>query len=284
MMSEKNPWESAREEFSSIPLPPDLEEHLREGIRQGKKRRKMQTIRRTLGSCAACFLLMVGVLNLSPTVANAAADLPVVGSLFQVLTVRQFQDVDDDRTLTVQQPQIAGSQLSDRINQEIQERVDAKIAEGEAAIQEYKQAFLETGGTEEEWLKTHGEFCEINVDYEILYQSEARLSFVLDTYTSLYSFQQEQFFYNLDLSLDRELTLEDLLGENWVELCNESIREQMAEAEDPSVFFTEEEGGFVTVDENTQFYLNELGQPVVVFPRYTIAIGAMGIVEFGILP
>lgn len=284
MMSEKNPWESAREEFSSVPLPPDLEEHLREGIRQGKKRRKMQTIRRTLGSCAACFLLMVGALNLSPTVANAAADLPIVGSLFQVLTVRQFQDVDDDRTLTVQQPQITGSQLSDRINQEIQERVDAKIAEGEAAIQAYKQAFLETGGTEEEWQKTRGEFCEINVDYDILYQSADRLSFVLDTYTSLYSFQREQFFYNLDLSLDRELTLEDLLGENWVEICNESIREQMAEAEDPSVFFTEEEGGFVTVDENTQFYLNELGQPVVVFPRYTIAIGAMGIVEFGILP
>lgn len=283
-MSEKNPWESAREEFSSVPLPPELDARLREGIRQGKRRRKMQTLRRTLGSCAACLVLMMGVLNLSPTVANAAADLPVVGSLFQVLTIRQFQDVDDDRTLTVQQPQIEGSQLSDRINQEIQERVDAKIAEGEEAIQTYKQAFLDTGGTEKEWTDNYRDFCEINVDYEILYQSEDRLSFVLDTYTSLYSFQQEQFFYNLDLSLDRELTLEDLLGENWVEICNESIRKQISEAEDPSVFFGEEDGGFVTVDENTQFYLNKLGQPVIVFPRYTIAVGAMGIVEFGILP
>ena len=56
----------------------------------------------------------------------------------------------------------------------------------------------------------------------------------------------------------------------------------MAAAEDPAVYFAADQGGFTTVDETTQFYLNEAGDPVVVFPPYTVAPGAMGYVEFPI--
>ena len=56
----------------------------------------------------------------------------------------------------------------------------------------------------------------------------------------------------------------------------------MAAAEDPSVYFDESMGGFSTVDETTSFYINEAGDPVVVFPPYTVAIGALGTVEFEI--
>ena len=48
------------------------------------------------------------------------------------------------------------------------------------------------------------------------------------------------------------------------------------------LFFSAEEGGFTTVDQDTDFYLNEAGNPVVVFPRYAIAAGAAGSVEFEI--
>lgn len=37
------------------------------------------------------------------------------------------------------------------------------------------------------------------------------------------------------------------------------------------------------INENTQFYLNEDGQIVIVFPRYEIAVGAAGTLEFPIL-
>ena len=41
----------------------------------------------------------------------------------------------------------------------------------------------------------------------------------------------------------------------------------------------DDEGGFTTVDEATSFYLNEDGSVTLVFPEYTIAAGAAGIVE-----
>lgn len=38
--------------------------------------------------------------------------------------------------------------------------------------------------------------------------------------------------------------------------------------------------GFTTVDENTKFYLNEKGKPVICFAKYEIAPGFMGDQEF----
>lgn len=157
--------------------------------------------------------------------------------------------------------------------------MDAKIAEGEEIIAQYKEAFLATGGTEEQWAEKDN---TVSVTYDIKSQTDTTVSFVVDSYVSIANAYQEQVYYNLDLAENREITLADLLGENWVEICNESIRTQMAESEDPSVFFTEDMGGFTTVDETTSFYINEAGNPVVVFPQYTVAVGAMGNVEFEI--
>ena len=50
----------------------------------------------------------------------------------------------------------------------------------------------------------------------------------------------------------------------------------------PEEFFSKDEGGFVTVTADTPFYINEKGNPVVVFEKYEIAPGFMGRPEFEI--
>lgn len=278
-----NEFRTAKEAYDQTPIPQELNERVQAGIRQGseayRSAHRRVSLRRTLTTAAACFVVVVGTLNLSPTVAAAAADVPVLGGLFQILTVRSYEDTNDDRTVEVEQPGLEGGALAQQVSQEIQERVDAKIAEGEKIIADYKEAFLATGGTEEEWAEKDN---TVSVTYDIKSQTDTTVSFVVDSYVSIASAYQEQVYYNLDLAANREITLADLLGENWVEICNESIRTQMAESEDPSVFFSEDMGGFTTVDETTSFYINEAGNPVVVFPKYTVAIGAMGNVEFEI--
>lgn len=278
-----NEFRTAKEAYDQTPIPQELNERVQAGIRQGseayRSAHRRVALRRTLTTAAACFVVVVGTLNLSPTVAAAAADVPVLGGLFQILTVRSYEDTNDDRTVEVEQPGLEGGALAQQVSQEIQERVDAKIAEGEKIIADYKDAFLATGGTEEQWAEKDN---TVSVTYDIKSQTDTTVSFVVDSYVSIASAYQEQVYYNLDLAANREITLSDLLGENWVEICNESIRTQMAESEDPSVFFSEDMGGFTTVDETTSFYINEAGNPVVVFPKYTVAIGAMGNVEFEI--
>ena len=275
-----NDFKHAKEEYESPPIPAELKDRVQSGIRQGKANRARRAWGRRLGTVAACFAVLVTVLNVSPAAAAAAADVPVLGGLFQMLTVRSFAEENGDRTLEVSQPAVEnGDALAQRVNAEIQAIVDEKIAEGEQMVADYKDAFFATGGTQEQWDQHDN---SVSVTYEIKSQTDTAVSFVVDSVVTTAGALEEQFYYNLDLAAGKELTLADVLGEDWVTVCNDSIRSQMAAAEDPSVYFDESMGGFSTVDETTQFYLNQAGNPVVVFPKYTVAIGAMGVVEFEI--
>ena len=137
-----------------------------------------------------------------------------------------------------------------------------------------------TGGTEEEWA---GREMDVIVDYEIKSQTEDRVSFVVTFGESWVASMTEKYCYNLDLAENRDITLADLLGEDWVERCNEAVRAGIAASVDQegfSLFFTPEQGGFTTVDETTHFYIRADGVPVLVFPEYSIAAGAAGSPEF----
>ena len=276
-----NEFKEAKQVYEETPIPAELDQRVRAGIRQGKAKRVRRAWGRRLGTVAACFAVVVGALNLSPTMASAAADIPVLGGLFQILTVRSYTDENADRTLEVEQPAVTGSDFAAAVSAEIQERVDAKTAEGEQLVAEYKDAFLATGGTQEEW-EQHD--ITVSVSYDIKSRKDAVVSFLVESNVSFSNAYWERTYYNLDLAADKELTLADLLGGDWVSVCNDSIRAQMAAAEDPSVYFDESMGGFTTVDETTAFYIDQAGNPVVVFPPYAVAPGVMGYVEFEIAP
>lgn len=99
------------------------------------------------------------------------------------------------------------------------------------------------------------------------------------------SSMEERYYYNLDIAENRDLTLRDYLGEDWVNICNSAIEKQIAESVDEegfTFFFPADQGGFTTVDETTGFYVREDGTVVVCFPKYSIAAGAAGIPEFPI--
>lgn len=278
-------FNKAKQEYLDTPVPEELAEHVEAGIRQGRKnyRKNHRRVWRSVGSVAACFAVLVGALNLSPTVAAAAADVPVLGGLFQVLTVRSYETVKDGIDYDVAVPEVeAGGELAKRVNAEIQERVDAHLAQAQQDWEDYKDAFFATGGTQEEWGDRE---MNVIVDYEIKSQTDNTVSFAVDFGEGWVSAQQQRFCYNLDLENDRDITLADLLGEDWVNICNRSIQSQIDESRDEdgfSYFFPPEQGGFTTVDETTAFYINADGVPVVVFPEYSIAAGAAGIPEFAI--
>lgn len=274
-----NEWNQAREDFEAIPIPEELDARVRAGIAEGRRKARRKRLWARSGlTVAACFAVLFAGLNLSPAFAASAAKAPVVGKLCQILTVTNYQEETKDMKLSVEQPKVdSDSALAKKVNAEIQKRVEEKTAEGWQLVAEYKDAFFSTGGTEKEW-EEHDN--RVTVDYEIKSQTKDTVSFVVNTNCSIASAYQESYFYNLDIAGNKELTLRDVLGKNWVEICNASIRKQIADSKDPSAFFDKSMGGFTTVDEKSDFYLNAKGNPVVVFPRYAIACGAMGQVEF----
>lgn len=280
-----NEFKNAKEEYDNTPIPAELSERVQAGIQEGKARyraRRGRTVRRW-GATAACFAVLLAGLNLSPTIAKAAAEVPVLGGLFRVLTVISYDASDGGINYLVSVPRLeADGEQAEAVNAAIQEKVDQHLAKARQDWDDYREAFFATGGTEEDWA---GREMDVIVDYEIKSQTDSRVSFVVTFGEGWVSSMEERYYYNLDLAEDRDLTLRDVLGEDWVETCNAAIERQIADSVDEegfTYFFTPEMGGFTTVDETTGFYVREDGTVVVCFPEYSIAAGAAGIPEFPI--
>ena len=124
------------------------------------------------------------------------------------------------------------------------------------------------------------------MDYEIKCQNDRYLSFLItETETQATAFQQ-LYPYSIDLESGKELTLRDLLGPDWKEIVNASVREQIAQrSQDPDHVYwggDDYSEAFTSIRDNQPFYLNEAGRPVVLFEKYEIAPGYMGVQEFEI--
>lgn len=192
-----------------------------------------------------------------------------------------YEDPGIDYQVSVPEIEAAGP-LAQQINAAIQEKVDAHLAKARQDWADYQEAFLSTGGTQAELAERE---MNVIVDYEIKSQTDTRVSFVVTLAEGWVAAFEERYYYNLDLANNQPLTLEMLLGENWVQICNESIQRDIAASADEtgfSYFFPPEEGGFSTVDADTTFYIRADGVPVVTFAKYEIAAGAAGIPEFPI--
>lgn len=257
------------------------------------RRSKHYMLKRTAAAAAAITVLFTAGLNVNEAFAETAASLPVIGELAKVLTVRSYHGGEGDYNIDMEIPAIesAGSgaitdtEFTDKINKEIEKISDEYMAQAKAQFEDYKEAFFATGGTEEEW---NDRKMDIIIDYDIKYQNNPVLSLELKTAKGWVAADEERHYYNLDLSTDRELKLEDVLGEDWREICNSEtdrqIKEQIAADNSLSYFgygdneLTAEK--FTTVDEDTDFYINAEGKVVLVFPEYSIAPGYMGVREF----
>lgn len=286
--------EKLKEEYDNIVIPKELDMRIQQEIQKSRKRQTKKAggshsfkrmIHAMEAAAATVCVFFTLALNTSQVFAAEAAQLPVIGGLARVLTFRSYETEKDDIAVFVEIPTIemiaedTGLKV-DEINQEILDCCNQYADEAMQRAEEYRTAFLETGGTLEEWANHK---IKITVGYEIKQQNNDCLSFVVrgtENWTNAYN---ESRFYNLSLGTGEMVTLKDMLGSDYIELVNESIREQIAERrQEGEVFFTPEEGGFTGISKETKFYINEKNRPVIIFEKYEIAPGSSGEIEFEI--
>lgn len=281
-----NPMEKAKKKYDETEIPDELAERIQMEIkRQDSKRRKAVFwnlgFRRGLAAAAAAVVLFTTGLNTSTVFAETVGNLPVIGAVARVLTFRSYETEDEDLKISVEIPSIEMisedfSDLEKSVNEEILRLCEQYAQEARTRAEEYRKAFLDTGGTEEEWAAHN---IEIRVWYEVKSQTENYLSLAIIGTENWNNANNQIRYYNFDLKKGTLATLADVLGKNYKQIADDAIRSQMEERKaDGAVYFDDFEG----INEDTPFYINESGNPVIVFEAYEIAPGSEGQQEFEI--
>lgn len=253
-------------------LPGLVEGAIRRGTRRARRRRTAVRIASPILAACAVFVFM---LNTVPTFAGALYEVPVLGDVCRVLTVRRDHYEDDKKNVDIEVPaidvQLGGADWADSVNQLIQATVNAEVAQSEARAEEYYDAFIATGGTPEEYHP-----IGIDVDYEVYYASDEVISFAVIKTETLATAYETFHYYNYDLETGEELSVEALAGENWREKARAGLAQLLENPGENDMWWELGEAEREAAIDEAQLRLNSAGEPVLVFQRYTLGPGAMG--------
>lgn len=274
-----------KSDYRNIEIPDALDDVVNSAIlegRRGNRRNRIISVFKKTGAIAAVFAVSVTVLlNISPKVAHAAYQIPVIGNLCRIVTFREYHFEDTIKYIDAKIPQMENTGKSDlekRVNLEIRKKINDCITENEEAARGYYEAFIETGGKPEDFIPVG-----ITVDYDIKCINEKYVSFVISQYETAFNAYNHELYYNLDLESGREFTLKDWFGNDYREIVAESIERTISGwTEEQKEMLWQDISLIDLISEDTSFYINEANQIVVVFARYEAAYGAAGALEFTI--
>ena len=100
-----------KQEYEQIEVPEALKTQVEAGIRKGKRETQKGSIRFLKGAAtvAAAMVALVISVNVSPTIAHAMEEVPLLGTIVKVVNFSTYSDVQDDKNMeaNVDIPQVA---------------------------------------------------------------------------------------------------------------------------------------------------------------------------------
>lgn len=282
-----NKLKKASQFYESLKIPKQLEYTVESAFRESKKTKRKWIFTKTILaiSCSACFAFFIMV-NTNMSFANAVSNIPIVKNIAEIFTIRDYKEDNESELINAKIPALrntGNTVLEKRINEEIMHKVDALVHDVKNRASEYQNILKEANYTDEAIKR-----IEVQIDYEIKSNTKDRVSFVLSKTEYFGSNYTERYYYNIDLTTGKDITLKDMLGEDYKGIANSQIKERI-ENDENAMFFSEEDdpyledgSSFKSISDKQEFYINEEGNVVIVFPKYTIAPGYMGILEFEI--
>lgn len=272
-----------KEDYENIEIPKDLEKRTAETIREFEKKNGNSIKNKVIYFFVSLMALMTLALNTSPAFAQTAFKIPVVGNICRIFTFREYEfEKSPMEFISVKIPNVeieGNKELEERINSEIELLTNEAIEESSTQIEEYFEAVQKTGGKLEDY-----EQAEITADYDVKYNGDEKASFVIRVYNSLFASSLNEKYYNIDLKTGEDITLESLFGENYAEYISEFIRSEINNLDngEKDMYFTDVDLENIIENKNS-FYLSDDGNSVtIVFEKYEIAVGALGLPEFEI--
>ena len=222
---------------------------------------------RWAGVAAAVLALFIAVPNVSPAAAAALAEVPVLGTIVELVTFRSWTYDDGHASADVTVPELDGSAAAREVSDQVRAYTDQLIGQFQTDCEALGEGYK-----------------SLDVTSSVVTDSDSWFTLRVDAVETQASGYQFSRFYHIDKATGQVVTLRDLFREDadYVTPLSEEVRRQMEQrmAADESVRYFPEE--FSAIDPEQNFYFNGEGELVLVFDEYTAAPGSMGMPEFTI--
>ncbi|PYE49047.1 DUF3298 domain-containing protein [Paenibacillus barcinonensis] len=270
-----------KQEYESIPIPNELNEIVNRTI--ASRRRTIKVMPWLASAAAACILLFVGV-NASPAFAKALSEVPVLGKIVKVITIREYTEQNENTDVHLKTPGIA-----DTGSPELEQSLNTKYLEENKKLYEgFKDevAQLEKSG---------GGHLGLESGYKVITDTDLLLTLSRYVVESAGSSAESRKYDTIDKINHIVITLPSLFSDDrYIQVISDNIQEQMRQQmkDDPSKIYWVEQPGtepdipkeelFRSIAKNQNFYINQDGKLVISFNEYDVAPGYMGVVQFTI--
>ena len=278
-----------KKEYEEIKVPENMKERMEASIERAKmEKRKVKKVKlwKTCASAAAVLAIVLVLPNTSQTAAAAMQQIPLLGNLFKITTVREYQ-VDEERNMAnVKVPQVETQNTGDgeAADQGTVEQAKATVDAINFDIEEETNKLIDEF---KESMKNEEGYQDIYIDSKVLTDNDRLFSLELILYQGAGSGYEQHKHYTVDKLTGKELTLKDLCGDDYVNTISEEVKEQMRAqmaADETVKYWLDDpdvpEWNFDKIAEDQDFYVDAEGHVVICFNEYDVAPGSMGCVEF----
>ena len=232
-------------------------------------------IRKFNYAIAMAMLMFVLLTNVSPKFAYAMQELPIIGDIVKVITIRNYFDKDGNSEIEMEIPNIKNdnnsqSQTNENVNEDVNQLTQNIL----------DKFYAEMNSENHLSIKVESDVIENNKYWFTLKLTISELAASSDL---------KYKYYNIDKRTDEIVKLSDLFDdENYKKAISEEIKKQMIsrmEKDNNVVYWIDEENeewNFNMIEDNQNFYLSNKGNIVIVFDKYEVGPGSTGTPEFEI--
>ena len=265
-------------------------ERLKQKMEQARQENRKDRLRRTgmqmLAATAGVVLVLFVLTNTSRTVAMAMQQIPLLGEFVKLITIRdyQYEDKWHSADITVGELVLEDIPATADLDECVKEELEKTLAEINTEMREISDDLL---GTFEE--SVEGDYGPLSayVKGELLPTTERYIVVKLGCFLAAGSGIEWNYFYTVDLTTGRQISLADLFVENadYITLISANIIEQMVcqmEEDENKNFDIKMNQLAETLRERQAFYVNEKGNIVICFDEGAVAAMSMGALEFEI--
>ena len=247
-----------------FPLPEEFSQRLEALCREleaqpVRKKRVFHPLRWTAGAAAALIFLLP---NVSVSAQAAMEQIPVLGSIVRVVTLRNYFYDDGHSFASVSIPSVSqGGPGGDAVNEAVQEYTDRLLTQFQQDIQDTGEGYQ-----------------GLDVSYEVTCDTDTWFTLRVNALQVQASGHEMVRYSHIDKTTGQMVTLSDLFpqGTDYVTPLSQEVLRQMEGEPD---FFPED---FNAIDPQQSFYWDDEGDLTLVFDEAEVAPASRGVVEFHI--